>query len=51
MSTPTPLFLNAYSGRVATEKTIRQTLLKEIKEDTDGKIYHALGLEDSILSK
>ena len=27
------------------------TLMKEIKDDTDGKIYHALGLEESILSK
>ena len=25
-------------------------LMKEIKDDTDGKIYHALGLEESILS-
>ena len=26
-------------------------LMKEIKDDTDGKIYHALGLKESILSK
>ena len=26
-------------------------LIKEIKDDTDGKIYHALGLEESILLK
>ena len=26
-------------------------LMKEIKDDTDGKIYHAPGLEESILSK
>ena len=25
--------------------------MKEIKDDTDGKIYHALGLKESILSK
>ena len=26
-------------------------LMKEIKDDTDGEIYHVLGLEESILSK
>ena len=26
-------------------------LMKEIKDDTNGKIYHAHGLEESILSK
>ena len=26
-------------------------LMKEIKDDTDGKTYHALGLEDSMLPK
>ena len=26
-------------------------LVKEIEDETDGKIYHALGLEDSILSR
>ena len=26
-------------------------LMKEIQDDTDGKIHHALGLEESILSK
>ena len=26
-------------------------LMKESKDDTDGKIYHVLGLEESILSK
>ena len=26
-------------------------LMKEVKDDTDRKIYHALGLEESILSK
>ena len=25
--------------------------MKEIKDDTDGEIYHVLGLEESILSK
>ena len=25
--------------------------MKEIKDDTDGGIYHVLGLEESILSK
>ena len=25
-------------------------LMKEIRDDTDGKIYHTLGLEESILS-
>jgi len=25
--------------------------IKEIKDDTDGKIYHVPGLEESILSK
>ena len=28
-----------------------KTLMKEIKDETDGKIYHVLGLEESILSK
>ena len=28
-----------------------KTLMKEIKEDTDGEIYHVHGLEESILSK
>ena len=28
-----------------------KTLMKEIKDDTDGKIYHTLGLEESKLSK
>ena len=28
-----------------------KVLMKEIKDNTDGKTYHALGLEDSILSK
>ena len=27
------------------------TLMKEIKDDTNRKIYHVLGLEESILSK
>ena len=27
-----------------------KTLMKEIKNDTEGKLYHALGLEESILS-
>ena len=26
-------------------------LMKEIKDDTDGKIYYALGLEESVLPK
>ena len=26
-----------------------KTLLKEIRDDTDGEIYHVLGLEESIL--
>ena len=26
-------------------------MMKEIKDDTDGKIYHVPGLEESILSK
>ena len=26
-----------------------KTLVKEIKDDTDGEIYHVLGLEESIL--
>ena len=26
-----------------------KTLMKEIKHDTDGKIYHVLGLEESTL--
>ena len=26
-----------------------KTLMKEIKDDTDGEIYHVLGLEESIL--
>ena len=26
-------------------------LMKEIKNETDGKIHHAFGLEESILSK
>ena len=26
-----------------------KTLMKEIKDDTDGKIYHVLGLEESTL--
>ena len=26
-------------------------LMKEIEDDTDGKIYHILGLEESLLSK
>ena len=26
-------------------------LMKEIEDDTDGKTYHALGLEESILTK
>ena len=26
-------------------------MMKEIKDDTDGKTYHALGLEESMLSK
>ena len=25
--------------------------MKEIKDDTDGEIYHGLGVEESILSK
>ena len=28
-----------------------KTLMKEIEGDTDGKIYHVLGLEEPILSK
>ena len=28
-----------------------KTLMKEIKEDTDGETYHVHGLEESILSK
>jgi len=28
-----------------------KTLMKEIKNDTNGKTYHALGLEESVLSK
>ena len=28
-----------------------KTLMKEIKDNTDGKIYHALGSEESTLSK
>ena len=28
-----------------------KTLMKEVKDDTDGKIYHVLKLEESILSK
>ena len=26
-------------------------LMREIRADTDGKIYHVLGLEESLLSK
>ena len=28
-----------------------KTLMKEIKDDTDGKIHHVLGLGEPILSK
>ena len=28
-----------------------KTLMKEIKDDTDRKIYHVLGLKESILSR
>ena len=28
-----------------------KTLMKEMEDDTDGKMYHVLGLEESILSK
>ena len=28
-----------------------KTLMKEIEDDTNRKIYHVLGLEESILSK
>ena len=28
-----------------------KTLMKETEEDTDGKLYHVFGLEESILSK
>ena len=28
-----------------------KTLMKEAEDDTDGKIYHVLGLEESVLSK
>ena len=28
-----------------------KTPMEEIEDDTDGKIYHVLGLEESLLSK
>ena len=35
--------------KTCTPKTM--TLMKETGDDTDGKIYHVLGLEEAILSK
>ena len=46
-------YLGVYLPRETKDLYIEnyKTLMKEIKEDTDGEIYHVHGLEESILSK